>query len=338
MSSTSQLTTFSDLHTDLQNRVRLQTGVSATETLAKRAINIALHDMHLGFDYRVPWAERRATLRTQDDYTTGTVTATRGSTTLTGSGTAWNTANSFGLTNARANGRIVVNGSRTPYTVQTVGGDTSITLSTAFTEATVTDGGYTYYEDEYDLASDFLRPIDFRQFSDQLMIDLIPRTEARRRYPNNTVPGRPKVATILDIGFSGSAAPIRRVQLFPPPNDYLMVPYSYITSNLAVSSAGAGSTSLSADSDEPIVPLRYRHAIVLHALYNWYRDRKDDTRSQEARAEYTDIMTRITMDAEESAPRPQIRPRVSGYKRAAKSPYSGGRGRYDINGKFDRME
>src|SRR6266571_4286890 len=97
MSSTSQLTTFVDCYTDLQNRVRLQTGVSATETLAKRAINVALQDMHLGFDYRVPWAERRATLRTQNDYTTGTVTATRGSTAITGAGTAWNTANDFGI-------------------------------------------------------------------------------------------------------------------------------------------------------------------------------------------------------------------------------------------------
>ena len=48
MSATSQLTTFSDLYTDLQNRVRVTTGVTATENQAKRYINIALHDLHLG--------------------------------------------------------------------------------------------------------------------------------------------------------------------------------------------------------------------------------------------------------------------------------------------------
>src|SRR5262245_54119168 len=42
--TTRQLTTFRDLYLDLQNRVRLTTGSSATEAQAKRYINIALHD------------------------------------------------------------------------------------------------------------------------------------------------------------------------------------------------------------------------------------------------------------------------------------------------------
>jgi len=339
MSATTQLTTFSDLYTALQNAVRAQTSVTASENQAKRAVNVALQDMHLGFDYRVPWSERRATLRTQADYSTGTITATQGSTTITGASTLWNTVNAFSVNNMRANGRIVINGSRVPYTIASIASDTSATLSTAFTEATVTAGGYVYFEDEYDLASDFLRPIDLQQFSDSLSIDLISRTEARRRYPNNTVAGRPKVACILDLGFSGSTTPVRRVRLFPPPNDFMLIPYAYVTGNLAVSSTGVGAANLSADTDEPIVPLRYRHAILFHALYHWYRDRKDDTRSQEARAEYTDIMTRISLDAEEGSPRPQLRPRVSGYVRAAKKPYSGGGGgRFDVGGRFDRME
>ena len=64
MSATSQLTTFSDLYTDLQNRVRAATGVTATENQAKRYINIALHDMALGFQYKMPWLEREAYIRT----------------------------------------------------------------------------------------------------------------------------------------------------------------------------------------------------------------------------------------------------------------------------------
>jgi hypothetical protein len=339
VSSTSQLTDFSDLYTDLQNRVRIQTGVTATETQAKRYINIALQDMHLGFDYKVPWAERRAVLRTQDDYSTGTIVATRGSTTITGTTTAWNTNNDFGVKNMRANGRIVINGSQTPYTISAVGGDTTATLSTAFTETTVTDGTYVYYEDEYDLAADFLRPVDIQVFSDQMSIDLISRTEFRRRYPTNTIPGRPTVATLLDFAPSGNTTPIRRVKFAPPPNDFLIIPYAYITGNLAVSSVGVGAANLSAATDEPIVPLRYRHALVLHALYHWMRDKKDDTRSQEAKAEYTDIMTRISLDQEIGSARPQLRPRVSGYVRAAKSPYRGRSGRrYDTGGRFDRNE
>src|SRR5262245_6320620 len=122
MSSTSQLTDFSDLYTDLQNRVRVQTSVTATATQAKRYINIALHDMHVGFAEKFPWCQREAVLITQPQYTTGTVTITQGSTTLTGASTLWTTTNAFGVANARTTGKIVIDGSVEPYGISTVGG------------------------------------------------------------------------------------------------------------------------------------------------------------------------------------------------------------------------
>src|SRR3990167_4129590 len=237
MSVTTQPTTFADLYTMLQQAVRVTTGVTATEDQAKRAINVALHDMHLGMDYRLPWSERRAVIRTQDDYTTGTVSTTKGSTAVVGVSTLWNTNNAFTVKNARANGRIVFAGSRTPYVVTTVTDDTNIVLAEKFTETSLAAGStYTYYEDEYDLASDFLRPIDMQRFSNEMSIDLIPRTEFRRRYPVNSTLGRPSVATILDFAPSGSVTPIRRVKFAPAPNDIFQIPYTYVTANLAVSS------------------------------------------------------------------------------------------------------
>lgn len=294
--------------------------------------------MHLGQDYKFPWAERSARLLVRAQYTTGTVTIARGSTTLTGTSTVWTTTDDFSIANARANGKIRIAGNLTPYVVSSVGGAGSITLSSMFTESSVTDGTYIYYEDEYDLATDFLRPVDIQRFSDQVPIDLIGRTEFRRRYPTNSVPGRVSVATLVDYAPSGNTTPIRRVRFHPPPSTAMTVPYTYITANLAVSSAGVAATSLSAATDEPIVPLRYRHVIVLHALSSWYRDKKDDTRSEQAKAEYTDAMLRIMGDVEIGASRPQIRPRVSGYARRAKRPYSSSGQRYDINGRFDRLE
>jgi hypothetical protein len=80
------------------------------------------------------------------------------------------------------------------------------------------------------------------------------------------------------------------------------------------------------------VPLRARHAIVYHALYHHYRDLKDDTRSQEAKAEYTDIITRLVGDQEVGTSRPQIRPRVGPYARRAKEPYGRRGGRRFITG------
>ena len=339
MSATSQVTDFSDLFTDLQNRVRATTSVTATENQAKRYINVGLHDMHVGTDYRFPWAERSALLRTQAEYTTGTITTTKGSTSVTGASTAWNTNNDFAVANVRANGKFRIAGALTPYAVDSVSSDTAAVLSTRFVETSVSAGTYVYYEDEYALATDFLRPVDAQRFSDQIPIDLIGRTEFRRRYPANSTTGRPTVATIIDVAPSGNTTPIRRVRFHPPPSTAILIPYTYITGNLAVSSAGTAAANLSANADEPIVPLRYRHAIVFHALANWYRDKKDDARAEAAKAEYTDIMLRIMGDVEVGAARPQIRPRIQGYVRRAKRPWSGSGGRrYDVNGKFDRME
>lgn len=339
MSATTQLQTFSDLYTDLQNRVRVTTGVTATENQAKRYINIALHDMHLGYGEKFPWAERQAVLRTQASYSTGTVTISQGSTTLTGSGTAWNTNNAFTVKNARAGGRIVIAGGENVYEVSSVSSDTSITLATAFVSASVSAETYVYFEDEYDLASDFLKPVDLQSFSDALNIPLIGRQEFRRRYPRSNIIGSPMVATLVDRAPSGSAAVRRRVRFYQPPTDAQLIPYSYVTSNLAVSSAGVEAANLSSDTDEPIVPQRYRHAILLHALSNWYRDKKDDARADAVWAQYVDLVTRIVNDNDIGTSRPQLQPRIGRYMRQARRPWRAGErsGRYTAGSRFDEM-
>ena len=136
MSATSQYTDFSDLYTGLQNQVRVQTGITATENQAKRWINIGLQDMHIGFGEKFAWAERHAILVTQDNYTTGTLTATNGSTGLTGASTAWNTANAFGVTNVQVGGKFVIVGGTEVYEVASIASDTSVTLTSRYTPAT----------------------------------------------------------------------------------------------------------------------------------------------------------------------------------------------------------
>lgn len=322
MSATTQPTDFSDLYTMLQNAIRQDTSTTALQSQAKRAINTALHDMHVGQGEKFSWAERSATLVTQDDYTTGTLSVSQGSTTLTGTGTAWNTNNAFSVANVRVGGKFVINGGTEVYTVSAVASDTSATVSSAFTQADVTDGSYVYFEDEYALASDFLRPLDFQFFDQNHEVELINRREFRMRYPRNKIAGKPRVATIEDRAFSGDTTPVRRVRFWKPPDDFYSLPYNYVTSNLAVTAAGAEQTQLSGDTDEPIVPLQYRHVIVFHALYNFYRDKRDDDRAVAAKGEYTDLMIRITGDQEIGRTRPQIRPRLESYARSAKVPYS----------------
>lgn len=335
MSTTSAPETFVDLYTDLENRVRVETGVTATENQAKRYINIALLDMHIGFSEAVPWAERNAILITQPEYTTGTLTITQGATTITGSATLWNTANAFSVNNMRKGGKIQIDGGSETYEISSIASDTSATLTSNFTPSDVSAVSYVYFEDEYALVSDFLRPVDLYQFSSPLNIQLISRTEFRQRYERNNVRGKPFVATIIDRSPDGNVTPVRKVRFYKPSDVAYSVPYSYITSNLVVSSTGTGQASFSADADEPIVPKRYRQSIVLHALYHWYRDKKNDSRSQEVLTEYNNLLLRVVSDAEIGSKRPIIRPRVGHYVSHARKPYSRRGGRFDRGG-FDQ--
>jgi hypothetical protein len=338
MGTATQLTDFSDLYTDLQNRVREQTGVTATEDQAKRYINIALHDMHVGRAENFPWAERSAMLITQPRYTTGTFSVNKGSVSAVCDGSLWDTANDFGNNNMRVGGKVTVAGSLDVYEIASVTTDATCTFSSKFVSADVTDVSYAYFEDEYVLADDFLRPIDQQYFSDATPIDLISRTDFRRNYPVNGVPGHPKVGTITDRGFDSDTTPVRKIRFAPPPDAAYNIPYSYATSNLAVASDGTEKVQLVSDSDEPIVPLRYRHVIVFNALYHWYRDKKNDQRSQEAKGEYEQLLARISDDTEIGGRHASIRVRRGAYVLRAKRPWSRGSSRYDDGGKFDRME
>jgi len=316
VSTSGQPTTFAELYSDLLNRMRADTTASGmSETLAKRYLNVALHDVHIQQNW--PWAERESVLITRPPYTTGSVSiATTARTTLAGTNTLWNTAVSgMGFNNMNAGGKIYLAGGEV-YKINSVSSDTSATLASRFTQSldTASDyalsySSYTYFEDEYALAADFFRLIDARQFSDVAAIQCLGSQEFYRRFPRNaTRSGTPTHATIIELGPSGSTDWRPRVVFHPYPDDAHSIPYRYVTRYLAVSSTGTAQTELSADTDEPIVPVRYRHILLAYASFIWYRDQKDDQRSQEAYQEYVDGVKRIAGDTSPQRDFPRLVP------------------------------
>ncbi len=336
MSSTTEVRTFSDIYTEVLNKMKQPTTVTAIINQAKRYANTGLHDMVFGFEYKLPWLERQGSLLLQAPYSTGTVEITRGSTTLTGTSTLWTTTNAYGVANARVNGKISLSDSNI-YTVSAVGGAGTLTLNQRYVASSDLAAGasYTYFEDEYALASDFLKLVDVKQFSQARDIPIIGRNEFNRRFPRPDITGTPRVATLLDKSFNGSTAPVITVQFYPYPSTNFIIPYSYITKNLAVSSAGVESVSMANDDDEPALPMHYRNAIVSFAIWKWYRDKKDDARSESAKADYQDEVNRIVGDQRIGANTvAQIRPRVSMYD--TRRIYHGASGRrFSTNNSFD---
>lgn len=344
MSTTSTPTAFSDLITACQNQLREGTGTSVS-TILKSLLNQANHDVHLQQNW--PWAERRDYIRTVPTYAVGAVNiAASTRTTLEGTGGLWNTTvTGMGVANVQAGGKVVFGGEQDVYTIASVSSDTAATLETRYigglTTATayaLAYGSYSYFEDEYALASDFWRLVDARQFSDAISIPVIPRQEFYRRYVRNATPSTPRLCTILELGPSASVTPRPRVLFHPAPSATINIPYRYITSHLAMDSAGTGQANLSADSDEPIIPLRYRHVLVFYVLSHWYRDRKDDQRSAEAAGHYSDLVRRMAGDVSPERDHPRL---VAGKRRYLLNTAGGRawhRGRYTTGSAWDAMQ
>jgi hypothetical protein len=169
-----------------------------------------------------------------------------------------------------------------------------------------------------------------------MKLQLIGRNEFRLKFPRPNIGGMPAVATLLDKPFAGSTTPVKYIQFYPYPSTEYMIPYSYITNNLSVTAAGVEQTSMVNDTDEPHLPVAYRSALVDFAISRWYRDKKDDVRSQDAKADYQDQVNRIVTDQRIGAnTMAQITPKVGMYN--ARAPYGGavGKRRYSTNNSFD---
>lgn len=337
LSPTSAVSSFFSIYLEILNRMRQSTTVSAIVEQAKRYANIALFDIVLGFEYQLPWLERHSVLRVRAPYTTGTVSITRGSTSVAGTSTLWTTADAYGDNNARVGGKITF-GDQNIYTVTAVGGAGTITLNTRYVaDADLTDGAYVYFEDEYALASDFLKPISVVSFTGAYDLPIIGRNDFRRMFPRPNTSGKPKVATLLDDEFVGNNTEVKKVQFYPYPNTEYLLPYTYVTSNLAVSDAGVAQAQMTADNDVPMLPLRYRQLIVLQAISQWYRDKKDDARATLAQGDYNTMLTRLVNDQRIGTnTMARITPKVGMYKQKVYSGRSSAR-RFSTNNSFDEF-
>ena len=242
----------------------------------------------------------------------------------------------YNVNNARTSGKLSFGGGDI-YTISAVGGAGTITMNQRYVAGADLAAGssYTYFEDEYALPSDFLKPIDYQCFSQALNIPIVGRNDFRRMYPAPRMSGTPTVATILDKAFTTTSTQPMSVQFYPYPSTNLLIPYTYVTKNLAVSSVGVEATSMSADTDEPALPVRYRNALVSFAIAKWYRDKKDDVRADAANNDYMTEVTRVVSDQRVGANTTmQITPKVGLY---GSRPYSGSRTRFSTNNSFDNF-
>lgn len=166
---------FIDLVTDIETITQL-TGERA---FVKRLCNNIVA-MICGF-HEWPFLWTTDWFQTTDDYTTGTVSITDGSATITGTDTVW--------TAAMVGRKIRFEGSIASYTIKTFSSATSLILDQTFQGTTDTSATYVIYKDEYLLRADVDTQKRIRQAENGIALFSLSATEFDEWYPQPTSMG-----------------------------------------------------------------------------------------------------------------------------------------------------
>ena len=237
-------------------------GVSALRTRVKRFLNRAASDMW----NRYPWKERKNTrfFQTLAPYTTGTLTTTQGSASVTGSGTTWVSAHTGMKIAASFDG---------PWYVFTRTGATTGTLDRDWVEASLSGSAYVLYQDRYSLSTSAeailgREMVLHRQGYGSL--GRIGRVDGEEVYPFPAGAGTPTWWTLQDV--SGGAMRVRLGHAYP--DAVYSVRYGCLDKY----------TEMSGDSDECVIPERFRHILIHGALREAYLIFDDVEKSMNATA------------------------------------------------------
>ena len=139
--------------------------IAAIGTGRRNELRRGLQELLFKYASAWPWPHYRArgTIATIDDYSTGTVSVTNGSTALTFTGST--------LTAGMAGRKIRMNSEQQWYDISTVNvGASTAVLVQAYQGSTNTAATFLIFQDEYRLAPNCQRPLDFIQIEDQVLM------------------------------------------------------------------------------------------------------------------------------------------------------------------------
>lgn len=235
--------------TDLQNEVYAHTGLdssdSTNQTNCKRWLNYVQQDLCARWPW--PFLLGREAIATIADYTTGTVSVSSGSTSVSGTNTVWTTTHGDGTY------YIQFSSANDWYKVASRSGNTSITLDTAYQPTTNLSGGtYILRKFFYSLSSSADEVLDVRNWNTPIKViqcdfrtlDLI----------NPLVQSNSPGYAYLMFGTDASGNHI--FMPYPFPNDARL--WEFRTKKRP--------TDMSGGTDTPSVPNKYAHILAFGAI------------------------------------------------------------------------
>ncbi len=227
----------------IQTAVMTKIGIDDTdvEDVVEQAINDIMEEICNSNNFS--WLYDDSSFITTAPYSTGTLTATTGSTTLTGAGTTW--------TSAMAGRRISIEDAF--YEISAYVSGTELTLGSNYAGAGGSELTYIIYQNEYSLSSDVEDVLSMYQENNPQKLSKVGLPMLDRAYPQRNTYSYPSMYAINGYDSSGNM----KVEVYPIPNQARNI-YYRMKKRVTV---------LSADSDEPIIPLRYRYVLFRGAVY-----------------------------------------------------------------------
>ena len=242
--------TFLGLQQELADRTNLDQTISANATRLKRWLNMIQQDIASRYPWE--WLYSNTFIQTVTDYTTGTITGSAGSTSITGLGTNW--------TSAYLNAYLQPANDTNWYQVSTVGGTTSITLTKGLAAA-VTAGTYILRTTYYDLPSNCFKVYDVRQTNTPRKLTNLGlfTLDAFRPDIQTTNISQPTGYFLFgeDPLIAVTAQKQTLIGFFPTPDNIYNIQVRYILTQ----------SDLSGDTDIPFIPVQYYGVLLDGAEY-----------------------------------------------------------------------
>ena len=240
-------TAFSTLIEYARLRMANSSTTNAT-TIIKTAVNNAMKRVGREDFYEFL---RRGRINMVATYSTGTVTVTKDSATLTGSGSAWSTAA------VAAKDKIIVNANtNVEHEVSSVGGETTITLVNEWVDTTAAAQAYNIYRNSFAVPS--TAGSEFRKMFEPEGEDFFltwvspPLFESIKLADKNQTSSDPEWATVIN----------GRIELYPYPTSTDVIDYLYYAWPKTLSADGG-----TIDLDDTKLPLLHRAIDVELALF-----------------------------------------------------------------------
>ncbi len=205
--------TFANVETRVANQLRLPTSNTTEMTKLDAIINMVYREIGARTDWY--WLLKRTVINTVDDYSTGTVNVTSGSTSVTASAT---------ISASKAGQKLLITGDTVDsgavyrITSHTAGTD-AITIDAAFTGATNTTASYHIYQDTYDLPADLGAVVNITRYGYEEPLRIIPVEEMHRLKSWDLTSWKPHTAAIFDYDTTGDPTTQRQLIVHPYPDD-----------------------------------------------------------------------------------------------------------------------